>query len=135
MAAARQNRDLYGLPFQIPPRPIQYFLRTHREGVAARNTNIEALFVFRVPTQGPFAGQLDTIVDLVWQLLPPAWKPASSLKMYYGFHPDNPKLRADDENRGPSYTAPQMVLNTTRTQGRMTLSMAPHVSNWLQGIS
>ena len=54
MAAAQQNQDLYALPFQIPPRPIQYFLRTARQGVALPATNMEALFAFRVPTQGSF---------------------------------------------------------------------------------
>ena len=87
-AAARQNQDLYALPFQIPARRIQYFLRTAREGVALPATNMEALFVFRGPTQGSFGGQLDTIADLVWRLLPAPWRPASSLKMYYAFHPD-----------------------------------------------
>ena len=91
MAAAQQNQDLYGLPFQIPPRPIQYFLRTAREGVALRNTNIEALFVFRVPTQGSFASQLDTIVSLVWRLLPPAWKSASSHEDVLCLPPRQPK--------------------------------------------
>ena len=106
MAATRQNQDLYALPFQIPPRPIQYFLRTARQGVALPAANMEALFVFRVPTQGSFGGQLDTIVNLAWQLLPAAWMPASSLKMYYAFHPDNPKLRRGGNRGAITYSAP-----------------------------
>ena len=70
MAAALQNEDLYVLPFQIRQRPLQYFLRTARQGVALPAANMEALFVFRVPPQGSFGTQLDTIVNLVWRLLP-----------------------------------------------------------------
>ena len=95
MAAALQNENLYALPFQIRQRPLQYFLRTARQGVAAPAANMEALFVFRVPPQGSFGTQLDTIVNLGWRLLPAQWRPASSLKMYYAFHPDNLKLRRD----------------------------------------
>ena len=107
--AARLNQDLYALPFQIPPRPIQYFLRTARQGVALPATNMEALFVFRVPTQGSFGEQLDIIVNLVWRLLPTAWRQASSLKMYYAFHPDNPKLRRDGNRGVITYSVPDGV--------------------------
>ena len=104
--AARQNQDLYALPFQVPPSPVQYFLRRARQGVALPAQNMEALFVFRVPTQGSFGAQLDIIVNLVWQLLPAVWRPASSLKMYYAFHPDNPKLRRDGNRGALTYSAP-----------------------------
>ena len=95
MAGVQENPDLYALPFLITPTPIRYFLRTARPGAILRGTNIEALFVFRIPTQGAFGHQLNTIVDLAWGLLPQRWKQASSLHMAYAFHPDNPKLQAD----------------------------------------
>ena len=94
MVAALENQDLYGLPFQIAARPIQYFLRRAQLGAALRGMNMEALIVVRIPTQGTFTAQMDAVVDLVWRLLPARWRPASSLKMSYSFHPDNPKLNA-----------------------------------------
>ena len=55
---------------------------------------------------GSFGQQLEAIKNLVWQLLPNPWKPASSLKMYYGFHPDNPKLRRDGNRGSLTYSTP-----------------------------
>ena len=122
--AARQNPDLYALPFQIPATPIQYFMRTAREGVALPATNMEVLFVVRVPTQGSFGTQLQNIVNLVWQLLPAPWRPASSLKMYYAFHPDNPQLRRGGNRGAITYSAPVANVDDQPVMGFTNATLA-----------
>ena len=115
MVAALENQDLYGLPFQIAARPIQYFLRRAQLGAALRGNNMEALFVVRIPTQGTFTAQMDAVVDLVWRLLPARWKPASSLKMSYSFHPDNPKLNAAGNRGDITYSQPDFETYKMKT--------------------
>ena len=84
---------IFGLPWYMPPgSPLTYMYKTAALGVALQHTNMEALFIYKIPTENTYAHQVSRIIADAWEKLPLRWKANSKLLLRFSFHPDNPAL-------------------------------------------
>ena len=81
--AVEQVNNLFALPWAQPPSPLKY-----KQILGP----VQQTLIYRIPSQGRYAEQIQRILRAAWKRLTPERKRGSQLYMSFEFHPLNPRF-------------------------------------------